>query len=102
MEVNSITDRSNIFKEHYSAYIFPVTKHPQGFLSSWFPFGWDGGVLMTDYYGAFSTSTSNFPDQIQSAITDTSYKSIFICYITRGKNLRNHLSKMFPTVSAPS
>ena len=83
MEVNSVTDRSNIFKEHYSAYISPVTKHPQGFLSSWFPCVWDGG--MTDYYGAFSTSTSNFPDQIQSAIIDTSYKSILICYITRGK-----------------
>ena len=28
--------------------------------------------LMTDYYGAFSTSTSNFPGQIQSATIDTS------------------------------
>ena len=31
-----------------------------------------GLALMTDYYGAFSTSTSNFPGQIQSATIDTS------------------------------
>ena len=33
-------------------------------------------ALMTDYYGAFSTSTFNFAGQIQSPYIDTSYKSI--------------------------
>ena len=35
--------------------------------------------LKTGTYGAFSTSTSNFPGQIQSTIIDTSYKSILTC-----------------------
>ena len=48
--------------------------------------GWEQGIflegspsLMTDYYGAFSTSTSNFSRQIQSTIIDKSYKSISTC-----------------------
>ena len=45
MEVNSISDRSNIFQEQYLAYLSPVTKHPQGFIPSWSPRGWDGLVL---------------------------------------------------------
>ena len=40
---------------------------------------------MTDYYGAFSTSTSNFPGQIQSATIDTSYKSILTCLYNNKK-----------------
>ena len=43
------------------------------------------GPLMTDYYGAFSTSTSNFPGQIQSATIDTSYKSILTCLYNNKK-----------------
>ena len=35
--------------------------------------------LVTDYYGAFLTSTSNISGQIQSTIIDTSYKSILTC-----------------------
>ena len=42
-------------------------------------------ALMTDYYGAFSTSTSNFPGQIQSATIDTSYKSILTCLYNNKK-----------------
>ena len=34
---------------------------------------------MTDHYGAFSTSTSNSPGQIKSAIFDTSSNSILTC-----------------------
>ena len=41
--------------------------------------------LMTDYYGAFSTSTSSFPGQIQSASIDTSYKSILTCLYNNKK-----------------
>ena len=41
--------------------------------------------LMTDYYGAFSTSTSNFSGQIQSATIDTSYKSILTCLYNNKK-----------------
>ena len=34
---------------------------------------------MTDYYGAFSTSTSNFLGKIQLTNIDTSYKSVLTC-----------------------
>ena len=44
----------------------------------------------TDYYGVFSTSTSNFPGQIQSTI------------IELWKNLKYHLSKMLPRPCSPS
>ena len=50
------------------------------------PSGLTFGNLMTDYYGAFSTSTSNFPGQIQSATIDTSYKSILTCLLTIKKS----------------
>ena len=43
----------------------------------------------TDYYGVFSTSTSNFPGQIQSTI------------IELWKNLKYHLSKMLPRPCSP-
>ena len=42
-------------------------------------------MLMTGYYGTFSTSTSNFRDQIQSTNIDTSYKSILTCLYNNGK-----------------
>ena len=44
-------------------------------------------TLMTDYYGAFSASTSNFPGQIQSIIIDASSKSILTCLYNNEKNL---------------
>ena len=34
-------------------------------------------ALMTEYYEALSTSTSDFPGQTQSTIINTSYKSIY-------------------------
>ena len=55
---------------------------------------------MTDYYGAFSTSTSNFPGQIQSATIDTSYKSIVTCLYNNKKIEKNIWLKCSP-VSAP-
>ena len=58
-------------------------------------------ALMTDYYGAFSTSTSNFPGQIQSATIDTSYKSILTCLYNNKKNLKNYLTKMLPRLCSP-
>ena len=36
-------------------------------------------ALMTEYYEASSTSTSDFPGQTQSTIINTSYKSILTC-----------------------
>ena len=56
--------------------------------------------LMTDYYGAFSTSTSNFPGQIQSATIDTSYKSIVTCLYNNKKIEKIIWLKCSP-VSAP-
>ena len=57
---------------------------------------------MTDYYEAISTSTSNFPGQIQSTIIDTSCKSILTCLYNNGKkNPKNHLSKMIPSLCSP-
>ena len=56
---------------------------------------------MTDSYGAFSTSTSNFPGQIQSNIIATSCKSILTCLYNNEKNLTNHLSKMLPRLCSP-
>ena len=58
-------------------------------------------LSMTDYYGAFSASTSNFPGQIQSIIIDTSSKSILTCLYNKEKNLKNHLSKMLPHLCSP-
>ena len=56
---------------------------------------------MTDYYGAFSTSTRNCPSQIQSANIDTSYKSILTCLYNNKKNLKNYLTKMLPRLCSP-
>ena len=56
---------------------------------------------MTEYYGAFSASTSNFPGQIQSATIDTSYKSILTCLYNNKKNLKNYLTKMLPRLCSP-
>ena len=49
---------------------------------------------MTDNYEAISTSTSNFPSQIQSTIIDTSYKSILTRLYSNEKNLKNYLSEV--------
>ena len=49
-------------------------------------------ALMTDYYGAFSTSTSDFPGQIQSTIINTSYERILTCLC--------NISKMSASVSS--
>ena len=56
---------------------------------------------MTDYYGAFSASTSNLPGQIQSIIIDTSSKRILTCLYNNEKNLKNSLSKMLPRLCSP-
>ena len=57
-------------------------------------------ALMTDYYGAFSTSTSNFLGQIQSASIDTSYTSILTCLYNNKKISKIIWLKCSP-VSAP-
>ena len=54
---------------------------------------------MTDSYGAFSTSTSTFPGQIQSNIIDTSCTSILTC-LYNNENLKIIWVKCSP-VSAP-
>ena len=56
---------------------------------------------MTDYYGAFSTSTFKFLGQIQSTNIDTSYKSILTCLSNNEKVLKNHLSEMLPRLCSP-
>ena len=58
-------------------------------------------ILMTDYYGALSTSAFNFPGQIQSTIINTSHKSILTRLYTNEKILKNHLSKMLPSLCSP-
>ena len=62
---------------------------------------WIPAKLKTDYYGAFSASTSNFPGQMQSTNIDTSYKSILTCLYNNEKNLKNHSSKMLPRLCSP-
>ena len=57
---------------------------------------------MTDYHRAFLTSTSNFLGQIQSTITDTSYKSLLTCLYNNENNLKNNWSKMLPHRCSPS
>ena len=52
---------------------------------------------MTDYYGAFSTSTSNFPGHIQSTIIDTSYESILTCLYNNQKASAFY-SSFFPQI----
>ncbi len=44
-----------------------------------------GRRLMTGYYGAFSTSASNFPGKIQANNIDTSYKTILTRLYNNGK-----------------
>ena len=48
---------------------------------------------MTDYYGAFSTSTSKFLGQIQSTNIDTSYKRILSCLSNNEKNEKKKISE---------
>ena len=57
---------------------------------------------MTDYCGAFSTSTSKFLEQTQSTNIDTSYKSILTCISNNEKNRKNYLSKMLHRLCYPS
>ena len=52
-------------------------------------------LLMSGYYGTFSTATSKFLGQIQSTNIDTSYKSILTCLSNNDKIEKNYLSKMF-------
>ena len=56
---------------------------------------------MTNYYGAFSTSTSNLQGRIQSTIIYTSYKSILTCLYNNERNVKSHLSKMLPRLCSP-
>ena len=54
---------------------------------------------MTDYHGAFLTSTSNFPGQIQSSIIDTSAKSVLTGLYN---NKKKDLKKLFEQNAPPS
>ena len=54
---------------------------------------------MTD--STSTTSTSNFPGQIQSTIIDKSYQSILTCLFNKEKHVKKHLSKMLPRLFSP-
>ena len=56
---------------------------------------------MTDYHGAFSTSTSKFLGQIQSTNIGTSYKSILTC-LSNNEKIENIISAKCSPVSALS
>ena len=57
---------------------------------------------MTDYYGAFSTSTSRFLGQIWSTNIDTSYKSILTC-LSNNEKIENIIwAKMLPRLCSPT
>ena len=58
-------------------------------------------LLMTGYYGAFSTTISKFLGQIQSTNIDTSYKSILTRLSNNEKIEKNYLSKMLTHLCSP-
>ena len=59
-------------------------------------------AIMTDYYGASSTSTSKPLGQIQSTNIDTSYKSILTClYLTMKKSKKIIWAKCSPVPALP-
>ena len=59
-------------------------------------------ALMTDYYGAFSTSTFDFLGQILSTIIDTSCRGILTCFTNNEQFKRNFEWNDPPTLLPPT